>query len=88
MQDQQEKQIPSKGQQNNGHDPENIAVQTDSAELVQVTENGLKLFPQPVAGDALDPLNWSSAQKHIILAIVMALYVRSSPTRAAYHNKI
>lgn len=75
MQDQQEKEAPSKRQQLAGNDAENIAVQTDSAELVQVTENGLKLFPQPVAGDALDPLNWSSAQKHIILAIIMALYV-------------
>ncbi|KAI6532658.1 hypothetical protein MCOR10_002812 [Pyricularia oryzae] len=74
MQDQQEKEAPSKRQQLAGNDAENIAVQTDSAELVQVTENGLKLFPQPVAGDALDPLNWSSAQKHIILAIIMALY--------------
>ncbi|KAM0321781.1 hypothetical protein ACHAQA_009877 [Verticillium albo-atrum] len=37
-------------------------------------KNGLKLFPQPVQGDDLDPLNWSAVQKHTILAIVMALY--------------
>lgn len=40
-----------------------------------VGDDGFKLFPQPVAGDPLDPLNWSFAQKHAILAIVMALYV-------------
>ncbi|TLS25637.1 hypothetical protein PpBr36_07806 [Pyricularia pennisetigena] len=74
MQDQQEKETRSKRQQPTGHDAEDIAVQIDSTELVQVTENGLKLFPQPVADDALDPLNWSSAQKHTILAIIMALY--------------
>ncbi|KAI6779418.1 MFS transporter [Emericellopsis cladophorae] len=39
-----------------------------------LTKNGLKLFPQPVREDALDPLNWSFVQKHVILAIIMALY--------------
>jgi hypothetical protein len=37
------------------------------------TKDGRKLFPQPVGGDVLDPLNWSSSQKHVILAIIMAL---------------
>lgn len=41
-------------------------------ELV-LSKDGLPLFPQPVVGDDLDPLNWSVAQKHSILAIVMAL---------------
>lgn len=43
-------------------------------EVVFVGEDGFKLFPQPVREDQLDPLNWSFAQKHVILAIVMALY--------------
>ncbi|KAK7943948.1 major facilitator superfamily transporter [Apiospora aurea] len=51
-----------------GHDP----LTTD--EIVFVGEDGFKLFPQPVRGDRLDPLNWSFAQKHVILSIVMALY--------------
>lgn len=38
-----------------------------------LTKDGLKLFPQPVVGDDLDPLNWPSVQKYTILAIVMAL---------------
>lgn len=42
---------------------------------VLLDKNGFRLFPQPVKGDNLDPLNWSSLQKHVILAIVMALYV-------------
>lgn len=40
---------------------------------VLLTKDGLKVHPQPVEGDPLDPLNWSFTQKHIILAIVMAL---------------
>ena len=40
---------------------------------VLLDKNGFKLFPIPVRGDGLDPLNWSSVQKHGILAIVMAL---------------
>lgn len=40
---------------------------------VQVDKNGYKLFPQPVQGDKLDPLNWSTWQKNGILGIVMAL---------------
>ncbi|KAK8045461.1 major facilitator superfamily transporter [Apiospora rasikravindrae] len=43
-------------------------------EVVFVGEDGLRLFPQPVRGDKLDPLNWTFAQKHVILAIVMAMY--------------
>ncbi|KAK4122188.1 MFS general substrate transporter [Parathielavia appendiculata] len=39
-----------------------------------LTKDGLRLFPQPVLGDDLDPLNWSSVEKHTILAIVMSLY--------------
>ncbi|KAI5362814.1 Putative major facilitator superfamily, MFS transporter superfamily [Septoria linicola] len=41
---------------------------------VLVDKNGFKLFPIPVKGDALDPLNWTWLQKHAILSIVMALY--------------
>lgn len=39
-----------------------------------VNKNGIKLHPQPTA-DSLDPLNWSSLQKHVILSIVMFKYV-------------
>jgi hypothetical protein len=35
-----------------------------------VNKNGIRLHPQPTA-DSLDPLNWSSLQKHGILSIVM-----------------
>ena len=38
-----------------------------------ITKDGIALHPQPTS-DPLDPLNWSSLKKHIILAIVMALY--------------
>ncbi|TDZ27334.1 Abhydrolase domain-containing protein ACTT2-2 [Colletotrichum spinosum] len=41
---------------------------------VTLTQDGFSVHPQPVHGDALDPLNWSTFQKHTILAIVMALY--------------
>lgn len=41
-------------------------------ELV-LSKDGFPLFPQPVLADELDPLNWSFAQKHAILAIIMAL---------------
>lgn len=44
-----------------------------AANEVATSEDGFKLFPQPVHGDNLDPLNWSFAQKHIILAIVMSM---------------
>ncbi|UNI21326.1 hypothetical protein JDV02_007325 [Purpureocillium takamizusanense] len=45
-----------------------------TAHEVVLGKDGFELFPQPVAGDPLDPLNWSWAQKHCILAIIMALY--------------
>ncbi|KAJ9613355.1 hypothetical protein H2200_003297 [Cladophialophora chaetospira] len=38
-----------------------------------VTRDGFRLHPQPTT-DPLDPLNWSSFQKHSILAIVMFKY--------------
>ena len=43
-----------------------------------VGKDGFALFPQPVQSDPLDPLNWSSIQKHSILSIIMAL-VRPIP---------
>lgn len=39
---------------------------------IGISKDGLKLHPQPTA-DPLDPLNWSFAKKHTILAIVMYL---------------
>lgn len=50
-------------------------VRRDSSELVVLGSDGFKLFPQPIVGDTLDPLNWTTAQKNMVLAIVMALYV-------------
>ena len=38
-----------------------------------VTRDGFRLHPQPTT-DPLDPLNWSSFQKHSILAVVMFKY--------------
>lgn len=35
-----------------------------------VTRDGIRVHPQPTS-DPLDPLNWTSFQKHSILAIVM-----------------
>lgn len=40
---------------------------------VVLSKDGFKLFPQPVVGDPLDPLNWTFARKHTILAVVMSL---------------
>lgn len=37
---------------------------------IAISKDGLRLHPQPTA-DPLDPLNWSWAKKHTILAIVM-----------------
>ncbi|CZT21598.1 related to MFS transporter [Ramularia collo-cygni] len=45
-----------------------------AAESTLLDPHGFDLFPQPVQGDALDPLNWTWLQKHVILSIVMALY--------------
>lgn len=39
---------------------------------IGLSKDGVKLHPQPTA-DPLDPLNWSFAKKHTILAIVMYL---------------
>lgn len=40
---------------------------------VVLSKHGLRLHPQPVVNDPLDPLNWSTLRKHTILAIVMSL---------------
>ena len=37
---------------------------------INVLKDGVRTHPQPTT-DPLDPLNWSSAKKHTILAIVM-----------------
>jgi hypothetical protein len=42
-----------------------------------VMRDGIRVHPQPTA-DPLDPLNWSSFQKHSILAIIMLKFVTSS----------
>ena len=50
--------------------PESIAPEADE---VLLSKDGFRLFPQPILGDELDPLNWSFFRKHTILAIVMSL---------------
>jgi MFS family permease len=49
-------------------------VQGSVTDELVLSKDGFALFPQPVLSDELDPLNWSSFQKHTILAIIMALY--------------
>lgn len=49
-----------------------VSLNGSPADDVGVVRDGMKLHPQPTA-DPLDPLNWSSAKKHTILAIVMYL---------------
>lgn len=44
-----------------------------AANEIVLSKEGFKLFPQPVLGDNLDPLNWSFVQKHTILAIIMSM---------------
>lgn len=46
--------------------PIDYGVLSDAA----LERNGTKLHPRPTS-DKLDPLNWSSLQKHTILGIVM-----------------
>ncbi|ETN41605.1 uncharacterized protein HMPREF1541_03541 [Cyphellophora europaea CBS 101466] len=38
-----------------------------------VARDGIRLHPQPTA-DPMDPLNWTSLQKHSILAVIMFFY--------------
>lgn len=45
-------------------------VDQEDTEAGAITKGGLKLHPQPTR-DPLDPLNWSTWRKHVILAIVM-----------------
>ena len=66
-----------KTEKRKGEAPDSAAGQT--TEEVALNKYGFPLFPQPVRGDALDPLNWSFFQKHTILAIVMAMYVHPLP---------
>ena len=50
--------------------PTTIQNGTQLAGAEAVHKNGIRLHPQPTS-DPLDPLNWSSFQKHGILSIVM-----------------
>ncbi|OAQ62043.1 MFS transporter [Pochonia chlamydosporia 170] len=52
---------------------DNASTSHGEPEIV-LSKDGFKLFPQPVLGDDLDPLNWSFFQKHVILSIIMAIY--------------
>jgi hypothetical protein len=52
---------------------EKILLGPDAVETViegAVTKDGIKVHPQPTT-DPLDPLNWSTWRKSVILAIVM-----------------
>ncbi|KAL9117667.1 MAG: hypothetical protein Q9187_005796 [Circinaria calcarea] len=48
-------------------------IDLDKSEAGVLMKDGLKLHPQPTA-DPLDPLNWPTWRKHVILAIVMLKY--------------
>jgi hypothetical protein len=47
------------------------------------TADGSKVHPQPTT-DPLDPLNWSTLQKHVILAIVMFKLVHFNFTQVPW----
>lgn len=53
---------------------ENVSIR-DGAEDAATAADGTKLHPRPTS-DALDPLNWSTTTKHVILGIVMLKYVQ------------
>ena len=55
-----------------GLDEKHSSADGTSPHEVAVVKDGIKTHPQPTA-DPLDPLNWSWAKKHTILAIVMYL---------------
>jgi hypothetical protein len=57
-----------------GKDVEDVVSGQTTPEVI-LSKHGLRLHPQPVVSDPLDPLNWSAFRKHSILGIVMALYV-------------
>lgn len=67
-----EKQPSASAQSSSSVD--NRSTSHEEPEIV-LSKDGFKLFPQPVLGDDLDPLNWSFFQKHVILSIIMAMYV-------------
>ena len=48
----------------------NGPVETGESIEVAVVKDGVPVHPQPT-GDPLDPLNWATWQKHVILGIVM-----------------
>jgi len=50
-----------------------VEVEDGSIRELATSKDGFKLFPQPIIGDELDPLNWSFVQKHTILSTIMAL---------------
>lgn len=54
-------------------EPMQVSIEKGDTHLVcdaGVPAERTKVHPQPTA-DPLDPLNWSTLQKHVILAIVM-----------------
>ncbi len=71
--DQNESSVPLGSKDSKLEHPVDVGHSTITDELV-LGKDGFPLFPQPVLSDDLDPLNWSSVQKHTILAIIMALY--------------
>lgn len=66
--------LSNSGGEDDDNDPDTEAGHVAVEVTVLLDKNGFKLFPTPVQNDGLDPLNWSSFQKHVILSIVMALY--------------
>ncbi|TKA80451.1 hypothetical protein B0A49_01893 [Cryomyces minteri] len=71
-----EKQMTTPESEKNINDTKGpVFGQDDGAdvEVAVLERDGMRLHPQPTS-DPLDPLNWTSARKHSILAIVMSLY--------------
>lgn len=54
-------------------------VHRGDVQTILASSGGMGLFPQPT-NDSLDPLNWSSIQKHSVLAIIMFKFVLERTT--------
>ncbi|CAG8893645.1 unnamed protein product [Penicillium egyptiacum] len=69
------REVGEKDSKNDVSDPTHTPVDQGTQILYNAAVNkiGIRLHPQPTA-DFLDPLNWSSLQKHGILSIVMFKY--------------
>lgn len=56
-----------------------LPIEPEALGETTIEQNGMKTHPQP-ASDPLDPLNWSTLEKHTILGIVMLKSVCHFPS--------